>query len=139
MQKTITNLPIKAICSTTTGATICTPVMITGSYFHTETNGRYSWYRKYSDGRIEQGGYIPVSDLRLQTGSNRPTSVHNLITPFTDPTTASVFLTAYSLGSVSKKRAGIQIVTITETTFSLYYDSENIDLIDGAYWEATGV
>lgn len=116
-----------------------TPVMITGSYFHIEINGRYSWYRKYSDGRIEQGGYIPVSDLILQTGSNRPTSVHDLITPFTDPTTASVFVTTYSLGSVSKKRGGIQVVTITETTFSLYYDSENIDLIDGAYWEASGV
>lgn len=139
MQKPITELPIKAICATTAGATASTPVMITDSYFHTEANGRYSWYRKFSDGRIEQGGFIPGSDLILQTGSNRPVSVHNLITPFTDPSTASVFVTAYSLGSVSKKRAGIQIVAITETTFSLYYDSENIDLIDGAYWEASGV
>lgn len=139
MQKPITELPIKAICATTTGATASTPVMITDSYFNTESNGKYSWYRKYSDGRIEQGGFIPVSDLILQSGSTYPTSSHSFITAYTDATTVSVFVTAVSEGSVSSTRAGIQISTITTTAFNLYYDAPSIEKITGCYWEATGV
>lgn len=134
MQHPNLNLPIRAICSTTSGATASTPVVIIESYYSNDLdNGNTNrWYRKYSDGHIEQGGYA--------TNLVRDTVVRcNYITAYTDTSTIQVFITPHSTGAGTAPSAAIQVADVTTTDFGVHYDANNIANIDGYYWEAVGL
>lgn len=128
MQKPITDLPIKAICATTTGATASTSVVIIESYYSNDLdNGNTNrWYRKYSDGRIEQGGY--ATNLVIDS------VVHcNFETPFTDASTIAVFITPHSTG------AGSSILDIYNVVTDCATSSEVQLLISGIlHWAVSG-
>jgi len=134
MQKPITNLPIKSFCSTTDGANAVTPVVIVSNFYSdTLDNGNTKrWYRKYSDGHIEQGGYGTnlVIDSVVRC---------NYVVPYTDSSTISVFITPHSTGAGSSPSGAIQVADTTTTDFGVHYDAQSIANIDGYYWEATGI
>ena len=61
--------------------------VVVDSYHDAEGN----WWRKWSDGWVEQGGKITTNDI----GTDVMTGTANLLVPFTD-NTYSVFLQSYS-------------------------------------------
>lgn len=126
MQHTLTNLPIKSVCTTTNGASSSNPVFIIETY----RNGS-SWYRKYSDGRIEQGGF---TDATIPVNS---TGTFNLITPFTNTNYCLLVMTR-STGDYSNRRFGVGVHERTTTTFTLHNDVYPTNT-DGYYWEACGI
>lgn len=126
MQKPNLNPPIKSVCTSSTGASATTPVFIIETY----KNGT-EWYRKYSDGVIEQGGFID----NLERNSD---VTNNFVTAFTDPNTVSLHLTTIVTGSYSNYRGGNAASTITTTTFTVNVDAY-VENTNGAYWEARGI
>lgn len=134
MQKPITNLPIESFCYTTDGATAVTPAVIVSTFYSdTLDNGNTKrWYRKYSDGHIEQGGF--TTNL-----IKNAVATCNFIVPYTDVTTVSVFITPHSTGADTRPSGAIVAHTVTATNFGAYYAQDSIANIDGYYWEATGI
>lgn len=130
MQQPNLNPPIKAICKTTDGAKINKPVYVVETY----KNGT-QWYRKYSDGVIEQGGYI----TGLKTNEEK---TYNFVVPFTNENSVIMHITNIFTGDYSVYRGGLTVNTITKTTFNVWADAitnEANYYNAGAFWEARGV
>lgn len=125
MQKPNLNPPIKSICTTTNAATDTNPVFIVETY----KNGT-EWYRKYSDGVIEQGGYN--TDIIFNS-----TIQASFITPYTT-NTAKVFLTPVFSASPTQGQGGFTIHSVSTDSFVVHMDSY-VGQTAGYYWEATGV
>lgn len=132
MQHTITGLsPIKGFTTTapttTNTASIKMPITVVEES-HTATG----WYRKYSDGWIEQGGYITISSL-----SNYGSTTLTFTTPFTE---APLFVHCnYGISTISGQYGGmigVQNITTTGCTIRCGYQGSNTN---GAYWEAKGL
>lgn len=138
MQHPNFNPPIKSVCTTAAGATPTNPVVIVETYYKSgldSTTGiTDGWYRKYSDGRIEQGGFISGELTR------NAESTHSLVTSFTDSNVA-VFLTVrFSSASLSSYIHGglaLSSVDITNSTFTVHCDTYTSGM-EGFYWEASG-
>lgn len=126
MQKPNLNPPIKSICTTTNAATDTNPVFIIETY----RNGT-EWYRKYSDGTIEQGGWC--NNL-----AENATLTNNFVTPYTDASSVKLNFTLISTGYSGNGRGGLQISSNTTTTFSVHSDSY-ITNTGGYYWIARGI
>ena len=141
---------ITSICTSPSGAVPTSPVVIVDSYINTgydSTTGiTGGWYRKYSDGRIEQGGYISGG---LSQNSEKECS---FVTPFTT-SNVNVFLTLNftSGASISGIHGGLAVSslvtstvtsgneTITVTSGFVVHNDTYGSNTDGFYWEATGV
>ena len=125
MQHTNPNPPIKSVCTTTNAATSTNPVFIVETY----KNGT-EWYRKYSDGTIEQGGWGDdlVKDAMF---------THNFVTAFTDADSVSMEFTFISAGHYSNARGGLAMASNTTTTFTVHCDAY-INNSGGYYWRAVG-
>ena len=91
MQHPNLNPPIKSVCTTPTSATSDNCVFIVETY----KNGA-EWYRKYSDGVIEQGGALSGLSRNVRT-------TFNFITPFTNANTVTIHVTNI-YDSVPKKK-----------------------------------
>ena len=117
---------VKTLCTTPTGANPSNPVFVVETY----KNGT-EWYRKYSDGVIEQGGW--GNDLVKDS-----TFTHNFVTEFTDANTVSVHFTFISTASYSNYRGGLALESNTTSTFTVHCDTY-IDNNGGYYWTARGV
>lgn len=128
MQHPNLNPPIKSVCTTPFGASASNPVFIVETYCNSTTK---EWYRKYSDGVIEQGGY--GDDLIKDS-----LVTHNFVIPFTKIDTVQIHLTTVSNGAYNNLRSGLAAVLNTTTTFTLNCDTF-IDNISGYYWEARGI
>lgn len=125
MQHPNLNPPIKSVCTTPSAATSSNPVFIVETY----KNGT-EWYRKYSDGVIEQGGYN--TDLIYNS-----TIQASFITPYTT-NTAKVFLTPVFSASPTQGQGGFTIQSVSTDSFVVHMDSY-IGQTAGYYWEAIGV
>lgn len=125
MQHPSTNI-IKSVCTSPSGASSSNPVVIIETYMDgTE------WYRKYSDGTIEQGGW--GNDL-----VNGQEVTHNFVTAFTDASSVSVHFTFISTSSYSGDRGGLGLGSNTTSTFNVHCDTRT-DNSNGYYWVARGV
>lgn len=125
MQHPNLNPSIRSVCTTTNAATDSNPVFIVETY----KNGT-EWYRKYSDGTIEQGGYSTnlVYNSTIQA---------SFITPYTTAN-AKVFLTPVFSASPTQGQGGFTIQSVSTDSFVVHMDSY-IGQTAGYYWEATGV
>lgn len=130
MQQPNLNPPIKSICKTRDGAKLNKPVYVVETY----KNGT-QWYRKYSDGVIEQGGYI--------TGLERLNEewTFDFVTSFTEPNSVTMHVTAIFAGDHSNYRGGITISSITTDKFTVWSDAltGTAYKTTDAYWEARGI
>ena len=126
MQKPNLNPPIKSVCTTPFGASASNPVFIIETY----KNGT-EWYRKYSDGVIEQGGW-------LNNLAKDSIITNNFITSYSDATSVSLHFTFISTGTYSDRRGGLAINSITKTQFSVNSDNY-VNNSGGYYWTARGV
>jgi len=125
MQHTNPNPPIKSVCTTTNAATDSNPVFIVETY----KNGT-EWYRKYSDGTIEQGGW--GNDLVKDA-----VFTHNFVTAFTDANSVTMDFTFISAATYSNYRGSLALASNTTTTFSVHNDLY-INNNGGYYWRAVG-
>lgn len=125
MQHPNLNPPIKSVCTTTNGAASNNPVFIVETY----KNGT-EWYRKYSDGTIEQGGW--GDDLVYNAEFT-----HNFVTSFTDASSVNVDLTFISSATYSSTRGALAMASNTTTTFTVHCDTY-INNNGGYYWRAIG-
>lgn len=125
MQHTNPNPPIKSVCTTTNAATSTNPVFIVETY-----KDGTEWYRKYSDGTIEQGGWGDdlVKDAEF---------THNFVTAFTDTDSVNMEFTFISSATYSNVRGGLAMASNTTTTFNVHCDTY-INNNGGYYWRATG-
>lgn len=130
MQQPNLNPPIKSICKTRDGAKLNKPVYVVETY----KNGT-EWYRKYSDGVIEQGGYI-TGLLNLNEEWT-----FDFVTSFTDPNSVTMHVTAIFTGNYSNYRGGITISSITTDKFTVWSDAltGTAYKTTDAYWEARGI
>lgn len=87
------------------------------------------WYRKYSDGWIEQGGHVSVSH-------SVSTQTKNLVTAFTS-TNYCIYAAAYGNG---KFNDNVNLVAKSTTTFGIAAGTESSggNAPNGAYWFACG-
>lgn len=106
------------------GATSTKPAVITKSY-----RSGASWYRKYSDGWIEQGGRTPAS-----TGEGASTTV-NLNTSFTS-TNYTVVLTP-DWNSASGDNGTFTLSTKSTTNFVFYNTDQK--MTGAGDWYACGI
>lgn len=129
MQLTNNHPPVKAICSTVSGAKADTPVYVVETY----KNGT-EWYRKYSDGVIEQGGYI--TELTTNNEKTFP-----FVVQFQDPSSVTMHITAIFTGDYSIYRGGITASNITSSEFTVWSDgmTGSAYKTTTAYWEARGL
>lgn len=129
MQRPNLNPPIKSICSGTQSATSDNPVFVVETY-----RDGTEWYRKYSDGTIEQGGYI--------TGlENNAEKTFNFIESYRFPDSVTMHVTNIFTGDYSTYRGGITVGVITKSTFTVWSDANTSSTYKDttAYWEARGV
>lgn len=129
MQHQNLNPPVKAICTTTDGARANVPVYVVKTY-----KDGTQWYRKYSDGAIEQGGYI----TGLSTNSEK---TFPFVTEFQDPSSVTMHVTNIFTGDYSTYRGGITISSITNSEFTVWSDALTSSTYKDttAYWEARGI
>ena len=125
MQHTNTNPPIKSVCTGSNSATSSNPVFIVETY----VNGT-SWYRKYSDGTIVQGGFC------TEVKQDKEWSVP-FVTPFTTAN-AKVFITPVFNGNLSNVQGGAAVSAVYTDSFTIHGDTY-ISVTAGYYWEATGI
>ncbi len=116
---------IKSVCTTTSAATSSNPVFIIETY----VNGT-SWYRKYSDGTIVQGGFC--TEVKQDKEWSIP-----FVTPFTTAN-AKVFITSVFNGNLSNVQGGAAVGSVYTDSFTIHGDTY-ISVTAGYYWEATGV
>ena len=126
MQHPNLNPSIKSVCTTPNGASASNPVFIV----ETCKNGT-EWYRKYSDGVIEQGGWC--NNL-----AENATITNSFVTPYTDADSVSIHFTFISANTYSGVRGGLQISSNTTTTFSVHCDTQ-VNNNGGYYWTARGI
>ena len=119
---------VKSVCTSITGATATNPVVIVETY----RNGT-EWYRKYSDGVIEQGGVI--TGLTLNSESS-----YNFVTTFSNANTVSLHLTNIFTDNTSEAnyRGGLSVSAITTSGFTVFADGFT-RYAPNAYWEARGI
>lgn len=94
-------------------------------------NGTY-WYKKYSNGLLEQGGYIATT---ITTGGS-----YNLTFPTTFTTSPLCFRTTMYAPRSSDSQGNALTVkngTMTSTGVTLMNDGYNTNK-QGFYWEAMG-
>lgn len=127
MQKPNLNPPIRAVCSTSAGAASDKPVFVTRSYYDSTTG---SWYRKYSDGVIEQGGH---GTNHVKDG----TWTVNFVLPYTT-TNIDIHITPVFTDKPSSVQGGMAVAAVATDTFNIHGDT-NIDKTEGYYWEARGI
>ncbi len=120
--------PIKSVCTTPFGASASNPVFIVETYYNSTTK---EWYRKYSDGTIEQGGW--GNDLVKDA-----VFTHNFVTAFTDANSVTMEFTFISAEHYANIRGGLQAASNTTTTFSVHCDTY-INNNGGYYWTARGI
>lgn len=126
MQKPNLNPPIKSVCTGTNAATASNPVFVIETY-----KSGTEWYRKFSDGVIEQGGWC--NNLAIDS-----TITNNFVTPYTDADSVSIHLTFISTATYSNVRGGLNVSSNTTTTFSIHCDTY-INNNGGYYWTARGL
>lgn len=126
------DIAIKAVCTTLPGATQGNVAVIVETY----RNGA-EWYRKYSDGVIEQGGYINNLDSNNKLKQNSEME-WDFVIPFTNPSSVCMHLTNIFTGTYSNYRGGLTVAGITTDKFRVYSDGF-VNNADTAYWEARGV
>lgn len=126
MQHPNLNPPIKSVCTTPSGASASNPVFIVETY----KNGT-EWYRKYSDGVIEQGGWC--NNL-----AENATITNSFVTSYTDADSVSIHFTFISTNTYSGVRGGLQVSSNTTTTFSVHCDTQ-VNNNGGYYWTARGI
>ncbi|MBQ3350251.1 MAG: hypothetical protein IJG38_07615 [Thermoguttaceae bacterium] len=130
MQKPNLNPPIKSVCTTPFGASASNPVFIVRTYYNSATN---EWYRKYSDGVIEQGGYrtdLPITRGEVSFDFILPYQTANAcvrITPVFNETPSG-----------STRNGGIAVKSVTTTNCTIYHDLPTT-LTIGYYWETRGL
>lgn len=129
MQLPNLNPPVKAICTTLDGARTNVPVYVVKTY-----QDGTEWYRKYSDGTIEQGGYI----TGLSTNSEK---TFPFVIAFQDPSSVTMHVTNIFTGDYSTYRGGITISSITNSEFTVWSDALTGSTYKNntAYWEARGI
>lgn len=129
MQLQNLNPPVKAICTTTDGARDNVPVYVVKTY-----KDGTEWYRKYSDGTIEQGGYI--TGLSTNTEKTFP-----FVTQFINPDSVTMHVTNIFTGDYSTYRGGIAVTAVTNDTFTVWADALTSATYKDttAYWEARGI
>ncbi len=128
MQHPNLNPPIKSVCTTPTGASASNPVFIVETYYNSTTK---EWYRKYSDGVIEQGG-------RLNNLYKDNTVSGTFIKSYTNAASISMHFTFISTSSYSERRGGLAINSISKTGFSVHSDNY-VNNSGGYYWTARGI
>ena len=127
MQKLSQILPVKSICTGVDSAASNNPVYIVETY----RNGT-QWYRKYSDGVIEQGGVIDGLTLNKETS-------YSFVVPFSNDNTVTMHLTnIFSDTAEANYRGGLSVSTVTTTGFTVFADGFT-RYASTAYWEARGV
>lgn len=121
--------PIKAICKTTNGAKFNNPVYVVETY-----KSGTQWYRKYSDGTIEQGGYIDGLE-------NNKEKTFDFVKPFQDSSTVTMHVTNIFTGDFSTYRGGITVGSISSGQFTVWSDAMTGSAYKDttAYWEARGI
>lgn len=129
MQLQNLNPPVKAICTKPNRASANVPVYVVETY----RNGT-QWYRKYSDGTVEQGGYI----TGLSTNTEK---TFEFVTQFQNPDTVTMHVTNIFTGDYSTYRGGITISSITNSEFTVWSDALTSSAYkdNTAYWEARGI
>ena len=127
MQKPNLNPPIRAVCTTSDGAASDKPVFVIKTYYNSTIK---SWYRKYSDGTIVQGGY-GTDHLKDSTWTV------NFVTPFTT-TNIDIHITPVFNATPTQIQGGMAIASITTDDFVIHGDTY-IAATEGYYWEATGI
>ena len=120
------NTAITSVCETKDGATETNPVVIIETY-----RDGTQWYRKYSDGVIEQGGYLTGLELNKEKS-------FDFVTPFTDATSVNVHLTNIFTGTNTNYRGGLAISSVSTINFVVYSDGFVTNATTG-YWEARGI
>ena len=134
MQKPNLDPPIRGICTTSNGAASNRPVFVTRSY----RNGN-SWYRKYSDGTIEQGGYTDT----LPSATDQSTTINFIEQYNTD--NIQIFLTpVFSSKPTTGNNGGMMACNIVRAiglqkyyAFDIYWDTR-LNNLEGCYWIAVG-
>ncbi|MBR0238053.1 MAG: hypothetical protein IJQ39_08185 [Thermoguttaceae bacterium] len=130
MQHPNLNPPIKSICTSSSDASSDNPVFIIETYYNSTTK---EWFRKYSDGVIEQGGY------RTDLPSSRGEVAFNFIESY-QSTNANVRITPVfdATPSETTRNGGIAVKTVTASGCTIYHDLPTT-LTVGYYWEARGI
>ncbi|MBQ3350252.1 MAG: hypothetical protein IJG38_07620 [Thermoguttaceae bacterium] len=123
--------PIRKL-STSTPSTInqvgvLSPVTVVETY-HDGNN----WYRKYSDGWIEQGGYESISSM-TQYGTKTIT----FITPF--QTTCLNVHCGIEISGVSGRDAGLHGIQDVSTIGFTWTNGDQATTQTGIYWTAKGI
>ena len=130
--------PVKTLCTTepssTNPASIVNPVGIDAIV----CDGT-KWAIKYTDGWIEQGGYVPVSSIASYgtTAVTFNTLIDNVSVAFTSPP-VYVHCTPVYTGTTSSDFAlyGVENVSSTGFTYRKTYSNTNLS---GFYWIAKGL
>ena len=84
----------------------------------------YTWYRKYSDGWVEQGGKSASRDETIVL----PVAMSD----------ANYIINTDVIGTIQWAAYGHSINTVTTTGFKCYYDGDQTDPT-GFYWEVKGI
>lgn len=135
MQKPNLNPPIRSVCTTSAGAASNNPVFIVETY----KNGT-EWYRKYSDGTIEQGGFAAPPSAASDASVTIP-----FIVPYTE-SNITIFITDVfnSVPSAGTYHGGIQATNIQLNSNTNKYVSFNAwwdvgtGSSSGCFWRAIG-
>lgn len=136
MQHPNLNPPIKSVCTTPSGASASNPVFIIETYYNSTTK---EWYRKYSDGVVEQGGFAtpPAADNSAATIP--------FIVPYTESNITIFLVDVFSrVPSSGTYNGGIQAYDIVldsntnkYTQFKAWWDV-SVSASSGCFWRAIG-
>lgn len=121
--KLSTDLP-----STTNHAGLSAPITITETNYNSSTQ---KWYRKYSDGWIEQGGYEPVSNM-----TNYGTVQISYAIEF--PTTAVNVHCGIEISGATGRDAGLHGVQAVNAQGFTFTNGDQTTVHTGIYWIAKG-
>ena len=127
MQHPILDPPIKSVCTTTSEASSMNPVFIIETRYD---SAKGNWYRKYSDGVIEQGGYgtDQVAESTWEVDfmvEYTTTNIDIHITPVFDAVPSAF-------------NGGMAVDAITTEGFTIHGDN-SVSATQGYYWEARGL
>lgn len=93
----------------------------------------YTWYRKYADGWVEQGGYYAFNASRASTAQ-----VANLPIEMQD-TNYSVYLQIKSSAHNYQNGSGPVLLSQATTSISVQMNDEGSSTLDGFYWRVSGM
>lgn len=116
---------------TTNSASITLPITVVDTYHNGD-----SWYRKYSDGWVEQGGYVNATSVTAY-GAVSPSVT--FVTPFT---TACLMVKCTPVHSATTTNANndyeLHVVQDVSTTGFTYRKGSGGTNLTGFYWQAKG-